>query len=314
MLFSATLNEKVQQFVNNNLKEAITIRAKEEDEIKPFIEEVYYYVELEDKYDAFKNQLIIENPSSCMIFCGTKDMVNVLCRRLRKDDIKAGMIHGDLDQQDRLRTIEAFRNGAIRYLIVTDVVARGIDFDSLSHVFNYDYPTGKETYIHRIGRTGRNGQKGKAISFLTDSDTSMCLQVENYRNINIPYHEYRKATIEENKKFLEVQLLKPILKKRKGADFKKSITRLTIGGGRKSKMRTGDIVGALCNIDGIQSTDLGTIDIRESICYVEILNGKGDLVFRELQNKAIKGKIRKVKYQNLNIFITKVNINYIIMT
>ena len=84
-------------------------------------------------------------------------------------------------------------------------------------------------------------------------------------------------------------------KKRKGDDLKKSITLLSIGGGLKIKMQTGDIVGALFNIDGIQSTDLGTFDIREIIFYVEILNGKGDHVFRELQNKAIKGKIRKVK-------------------
>ena len=169
------MNDNACDFASSDSGECISVQ---EDEKEPLqIEEQYFRVEVEDKDEEFKNNLMIENPDSCMIFSGTKEMVKVLNRRLAKDCIQSVMIHGDMEQQERIRSIEKFRNGQVRFMIVTDVVARGIDFDSLSHVYNYDYPTGRETYVHRIGRTGRNGSKGRAISFITQADLSMVKQI-----------------------------------------------------------------------------------------------------------------------------------------
>lgn len=295
MLFSATIGEDITALIDEYLVDPVCIEVEQKAEEVQAIEQMLYEVDIDEKYDRFLKILARENPDSCMIFCGTKEMVNVLCRKLRKDGVKCGMIHGDIEQQDRIRTVENFREGRFRYLIATDVVARGIDFDNLSHVFNYDFPTGRETYVHRIGRTGRNGKTGIAISMLTDMDKKMKQMVETYVGYELPMVEYVPPTPEQEKKFFARQNEKLVLKKKKGAEFNKTITKLSIGGGKKSKMRAVDIVGTICSIPDVVSDDIGVIDVRESLTYVEILNGKGKMVLSALENKTIKGKKRKIK-------------------
>ena len=318
MLFSATIGEEIENMIERYLKEPVMVEIEVSQEEKGNIKEEVYEVtginsamqstnsydsnianelgeQSKEKYQLFLRLLARENPDSCMIFCGTKEMVNVLCRKLRKDGVKCGMIHGDIDQQDRIRTVEGFREGRFRYLIATDVVARGIDFDNLSHVFNYDFPTGRETYVHRIGRTGRNGKTGIAISLVTDSDKKMKKMVENYVGYDLPMENYVPVSKEEEKAFWNRQNEKIVLKKKKGAEFSKTITKLSISGGKKSKMRAVDIVGTICSIPDIVAEDIGVIDVRDSLTYVEILNGKGKKVLEALQEKTIKGKVRKVR-------------------
>lgn len=295
MLFSATITTEIEALVRKYLvkPERISIEASAEQQAN--IVQKLYVTDKDEKYEVFHRLLMYENPDSAMIFCGTKEMVNVLCRKLRKDGVKCGMIHGDIDQQDRIRTVNAFREGRFRYLIATDVVARGIDFEHLSHVFNYDFPTGRETYVHRIGRTGRNGDSGRAISLITEEDLRMKRMVELYLRTDLSCDELPELTEERKAKFQKRQEEKPELKKKKGADFKKTIMKLTISGGKKSKMRAVDIVGTICSIPGISADDIGIIDVRDSLTYVEILNKKGRLVLDALQDKTIKGKIRKVR-------------------
>lgn len=318
MLFSATIGEEIENIIEQYLKEPVMIEIEVTREEKGNIKEEVYEVnginsamqstnsydsnlseelvnQNKDKYQLFLRLLARENPDSCMIFCGTKEMVNVLCRKLRKDGVKCGMIHGDIDQQDRIRTVEGFREGRFRYLIATDVVARGIDFDNLSHVFNYDFPTGRETYVHRIGRTGRNGKTGIAISLVTDLDQKMKKMVENYVGYELPMETYVPVSKEEEQAFWKRQDEKVVLKKKKGAEFNKTITKLSISGGKKSKMRAVDIVGTICSIPDMIAEDIGVIDVRDSLTYVEILNGKGKKVLDALQEKTIKGKVRKVR-------------------
>lgn len=318
MLFSATIGEEIEHMIERYLKEPVMVEIEVSQEEKGNIKEEVYEVsginsamqstnsydsnltdelveQNKDKYQLFLRLLARENPDSCMIFCGTKEMVNVLCRKLRRDGVKCGMIHGDIDQQDRIRTVEGFREGRFRYLIATDVVARGIDFDNLSHVFNYDFPTGRETYVHRIGRTGRNGKTGIAISLVTDSDQKMKKMVENYVGYDLPMENYVPVSKEEEKAFWNRQNEKVVLKKKKGAEFNKTITKLSISGGKKSKMRAVDIVGTICSIPDMVAEDIGVIDVRDSLTYVEILNGKGKKVLDALQEKTIKGKVRKVR-------------------
>lgn len=303
MLFSATIGEEIEQMIDRYLREPVLIEIEETEETKLNIKQEVYEVAKEsdgigqdnEKYRLFLRLLARENPDSCMIFCGTKEMVNVLCRKLRKDGVKCGMIHGDIDQQDRIRTVEGFREGRFRYLIATDVVARGIDFDNLSHVFNYDFPTGRETYVHRIGRTGRNGKTGIAISLVAESDQKMKKMVENYVGYELPMEIYVPVTKKEEEAFWNRQNEKVVLKKKKGAEFNKTITKLSISGGKKSKMRAVDIVGTICSIPNMAAEDIGVIDVRDSLTYVEIFNGKGKKVLDALQEKTIKGKIRKVR-------------------
>lgn len=295
LLFSATLEENVKQLIKAYVSDAILVMQEAEPETAGVIKQIVYEMDNEAKYEVFVNSLIQENPDMCMIFCGTREMVNVLYRKLKKDKIPCGMLHGELEQRDRMKTIEDFRVGRFRYMIATDVAARGIDFDNITHVINYDFPTGKETYVHRIGRTGRNGKNGKAISLVCETDKKMRQMVEEYIGNTLPTGECKKPEPAEEKKFWSGQKQKKALKERKGAALNRTITRLTIGGGRKSKMRAMDIVGTLCSIDNITAEDIGIIDVRDSLTYVEVLNGKGKQVLEALQNKPIKGKVRKVR-------------------
>lgn len=294
-LFSATLEEKVRSLVEEYMADAVFVMQPQEAEAAPAIEQVVYSVEPEVKYSAFKRVLIQENPENCMIFCGTREMVNVLFQKMRRDRIFCGMIHGEMEQRERLKTVDAFRRGGFRYLIATDVAARGIDFDNITHVINYDFPTGRETYVHRIGRTGRNGKKGRAVSLLCGGEERMLRMVEEYTGTTLPVSSCPEPEEAAEREFWSKQRQKNAPTARKGDALNRTITRLSIGGGRKSKMRTADIVGTICSIDGIDAEDIGIIDIRDSLTYVEILNDKGARVLEELQGKTIKGKLRKVR-------------------
>lgn len=298
MLFSATLNDKVQKLIADDIKDAIEVAVDSEYETVDSVEQKLYRVSSEQKYDAFMTLLMQENPQTSMIFCGTRDMVDVLGRKMKKEGIRCGMLHGEIDQQTRLRTIDGFKENRFRFLIATDVAARGVDVQNLSHVFNYDFPTGRETYVHRIGRTGRNGQQGTAVSLVSEMDEKMVGMVEGYIGYELPFFELPERSETEaayGKAFWKRQKERPEFREAKGAGFKKTITRLSIGGGKKSKMRAVDIVGTICSIEDVNSEDIGIIDVRDSLTYVEILNGKGKMVLDALQNKTVKGKVRKVR-------------------
>lgn len=293
LLFSATLEKNVKYLVEEYMPDAVSVLL--ESETAGEIEHVVYQVDEEEKYDVFVRVLMQENPNSCMVFCGTREMVNVLYQKLKRDKIVCGMIHGELKQRERLKTIDQFRTGRLRCLIATDVASRGIDFENMTHVINYDFPTGKETYVHRAGRTGRNGKSGKAISLVSQADKNMLRQVEEYMGKDLAVLKCPVQSQLDTRAFWSCQSMKGKPRERKGAALNSGITRLIVGGGRKSKMRAADIVGAVCKIDNVEAEDIGIIDIRDSFTQVEILNGKGKTVLEALQDKPVKGKVRKVR-------------------
>lgn len=295
LLFSATLEANVMEMVDEYITDAVSIILESKTETVDEVEQSLFEMNQDEKYEVFVNILKQENPDSCMIFCGTREMVNVLYQKLKRDKIYCGMIHGELEQKERMNMIDGFRIGRYRYLIATDVAARGVDFDNITHVFNYDFPTGKETYVHRVGRTGRNGKSGKAISLVCDGDKKMKQMVEEYIGKTIPVQKCPDPKTLDASAFLNRQKEKVVLKARKGDALNRTITRLAIGGGKKSKMRAVDIVGTICSLDKVDSSDIGIIDVRDSLTYVEILHGKGKAVLEALQDKPVKGKIRKVR-------------------
>jgi superfamily II DNA/RNA helicase len=297
MLFSATLGEHLGRLIETYMVDPKHLTVESDTKTVSKVAQEGYILENEEKFDALIRILICEKPEDTMLFCGTREMVNVLFRQLKGKGIRCGMMHGMMEQRDRLRTIDDFRQGRFHYLITTDVAARGIDFDNITHVINYDFPTNKENYVHRIGRTGRNGKSGKAISFIQSSETRMRNAVEEYTGAPILIKEMPlEELVDEGKDaFYRKQKERTVLKEKKGAVFTQSITKLSIGGGKKSKLRAGDIVGTICSVDGITQEDIGIIDVRESLTYVEIFHGKGDIVLNALQDKTIKGKVRKVR-------------------
>ena len=299
MLFSATMGERLEQLSSEFMTDPLEIKIENDTETADSIEQIGYYVQDEErKLPLFLDILTMENPENAMIFCGTREMVEVLYYQLKKEKIACGMLHGMIDQKVRTRTIEDFRTQGFRILIATDVAARGVDFQGITHVFNYDLPTNKEVYVHRIGRTGRAGKSGRAVSLIRDEERKMLAAIEKFTGVNVTIKDAPNANdVEEMKEaFLKRQRQKRPRKKKKQDVFGEQLMCLTIGGGKKSKIRSGDIVGAVSSIEGIDGkSDIGAIDIRESITYVEILNGKGNLVLEELPKRTLKGKYRKVQ-------------------
>lgn len=295
-LFSATMGDIIERLVNNYMSDADKIYIENETETVTEVVQIAYRVENTDKADFLMKILQSESPGDCMIFCDTREMVNGLYHILRRKKIRCGMLHGAMEQRERLYSLGDFRQGKFHIFITTDVAARGIDFPDITHVINYDFPTKKENYVHRIGRTARNGKSGTAISFIQDSEMPAFKRVEEYCNTRIEIKPTDEVLVSADNRnsFLRRQKEKVILKDQKGGAVMNSIARLRVGGGKKSKMRPGDIVGTICNIEGLDAEDIGSIDVRDSFTNIEILNNKGNKVYEALQNKPIKGKLRKV--------------------
>jgi len=166
MLFSATIPQRIQDLARTIMKDPEMISVSPEELTVAEIEQYYYEIDSNRKFDAFMEVIMKETPSSAIVFCNTKRWAETLGRLMRKKGLRTEALHGDLTQGQRDHVMEGFRNRRFEFLVATDVAARGLDIDDVSHIFNYDIPREKENYIHRIGRTGRAGKKGKAITFI----------------------------------------------------------------------------------------------------------------------------------------------------
>ncbi|AFA49141.1 DEAD/DEAH box helicase [Acetobacterium woodii] len=296
MLFSATLENEIQRlsqkYMNNPKIIEIEAEAKRTDAIEQFV----YKTGNVDKLEVLNNVLVLENPDSCIVFCNTQERVNAIFNLLGKNNKAFEKIHGGMEQDERTQVMQRFKKGAFRYLIATDVAARGIDVHEISLVINYDVPWEKETYIHRIGRTGRRGTMGKAITLVSVKEGRLFSDIEAYTDKKIIARECPTvADVAALKSaFVEKLLKKPEEKIDKAHDLTKEITKIHINAGKKTKMRPVDIVGTLCNLEGMTAADIGVITILDVSTFVEILNNKGPQVLKELQTRNIKGRLRKV--------------------
>lgn len=296
ILLSATMPRDIETLCNKYMKEPVHIEIEEENKAENNICEERYKVNESDKINLLRDITIVENPDSCIIFCNTKQKVDEVYIELSRLQYACRKLHGGMEQDDRLRIMNGFKKGSFRYLVATDVAARGIDIDNITLVINYDIPEDKESYVHRIGRTGRIGKKGHAITFATQNQNKFLKDIHEYIGKEIPLKERpEKETVDAAKEeFHEKMNRRPEIKEAKGAQLSKEIMKLHINAGKKTKMRAVDIVGTLCNIKGMTKEDIGIINIADVSTFVEILNNKGELIFEELQNTPIKGRLRTV--------------------
>ncbi|KAB2330783.1 DEAD/DEAH box helicase [Cytobacillus depressus] len=296
MLFSATLPEAVKSLSLNYMKTPIDIEIKATGLTTDKIDHSLFEVAEDDKFSMLKDVTIVENPDSCIIFCRTKDRVDTVCDQLVDLGYSCDKIHGGMIQEDRLDVMNDFRRGEFRYLIATDVAARGIDIDNITHVINYDLPLEKESYVHRTGRTGRAGQKGKAITFVTPFEDRFLSEIEEYIGFEIPKMAApSKEEVSDKKPVFEAKMnVEPTIKQAKSEKLNKKIMKLYFNGGKKKKLRAVDFVGTIAKIDGVSVEDIGIITILDTVSYVEILNDKGPIVLKRMKNTTIKGKLLKV--------------------
>ncbi|MDN4523255.1 DEAD/DEAH box helicase [Fictibacillus fluitans] len=178
MLFSATMPKQIQKLAERFMKDVLIIRVKASEMTVKSIEQEYVEVKEKQKFDALTRLLDIQSPELAIVFGRTKRRVDELSEALNKRGYSAEGIHGDLPQSKRDMVLRAFKNNTIEVLVATDVAARGLDISGVSHVYNFDIPQDPESYVHRIGRTGRAGKTGYALTFITPREIDHLYTIE----------------------------------------------------------------------------------------------------------------------------------------
>lgn len=186
LLFSATMPPPIRKLAQRYLKNPRRVAIQPQTVTVPLIEQAYYEVKERQKLDALCRILDVENPERGVIFCRTKRGVDELATSLQGRGYQAEGLHGDLSQRERDRVMQLFRSGQADLLVATDVAARGLDIAGVSHVINYDIPQDTDTYVHRIGRTGRAGQQGIAYTLITRRERQMLSTIERHIKLRIP--------------------------------------------------------------------------------------------------------------------------------
>ncbi|MCM3574609.1 DEAD/DEAH box helicase [Mesobacillus subterraneus] len=296
MVFSATLPKDVENLCHKYMKDPFNIEIASTGITTNTIDHMLIEVKEEDKISLLKDVTVVENPDSCIVFCRTKENVDTVFAQLENANYSCERLHGGLEQEDRFAVMDGFKMGNFRYLVATDVAARGIDVDNVSLVINYDVPMEKEGYVHRTGRTGRAGNKGKAITLATPYEGKFIRAIERYIGFEIPVTEApSKQDVARNQAAFDEKISgRRVVKNNKTARINQDIMKLHFSGGKKKKLRAVDFVGTIAKIPGVTADDIGIITIHDTMSYVDILNGKGSLVIQAMENATIKGKKLRV--------------------
>jgi len=268
LLFSATYTDDILAVSKRIQKDAVSIKTASV-ESKNKITERFYGVEYGKKRETLVNIFSNFNPENVIVFCNTKLESDEIAKSLVNHKIDALAIHGDLEQYERNDVLVQFANKSCTVLVATDVAARGLDIKELSMVVNYDLPHDSETYTHRIGRTGRAGAEGMAFSVYEPNEIQ---NADEYKN--------------DTRIFEEADSLKVV----NGFEMKPANITLVIEGGKKDKIRAGDLLGALTGDAGLSGSSIGKIDIYERQSYVAIESKLIDEAHKKLSTGKIKGK------------------------
>ncbi len=275
MLFSATFPYSIADLSKNIQTDAITVKV-DTDHAKNIIDETFYELEShKDKNEALLSVLGKLKPQRFIVFCKTKQIADSVVKFLDRNNIIAASIHGDVEQNERTTVLEMFKNNSLSALVATDVAARGLDVKELEAVINYDLPVDTEDYVHRIGRTGRAGLSGVAVSFLVEKEDYKLEKLSEYLERKVQTTSFNALDFTE-----KYDLLPPM-------------DTMYISGGKKNKLRPGDIVGALIGEAGLESDDIGNILITNIVSYVAIKKEK----IAEAIEKLNKGKIKSKKFK-----------------
>jgi len=178
LLFSATMPAEIKKICREYMKHPVTVELDSDTKTVDTIRQIYHRVDAKQKRHQLERVLRVQQPDSCMVFCNTRHEVDKVTEFLQKQGFYAKALHGAKDQNSRMKTINSFRDGKIQILVATDVAARGIHIDDLTLVINYDVPDKQDSYVHRIGRTGRAGNGGLAICLVTTDDIMSLYELE----------------------------------------------------------------------------------------------------------------------------------------
>lgn len=268
LLFSATYPEKITDLssvIQKNARNIQTISGEPANKIT----EYFYEVADKDKLPLLIKTIAHHTPQNILVFCNTKLQTQDVADYLYDAGIDALAIHGDLEQYERIDVLVQFANKSCSVLVATDVAARGIDIKDLEMVVNFDIPQDEATYTHRIGRTGRAGNEGVAVTLFTSRQSYV---IEVYQN--------------ETRHFDDIDSLKVV----EGFTLTPPNKTIVLEAGKKDKMRPGDILGALTGEAGIEGKYVGKIDIYDRQSYVAIERSMIEKAYSHLKTGKIKGR------------------------
>ena len=270
LLFSATYPDEVQTLAAAVQRNAVSVEVEQPIEANT-IEEYFYEVAPKEKQNALLQLLAHFQPDNALLFCNTKQRVRAVTQGLQQQGVEALALHGDLEQQQRSDVLVQFSNNSCVVLVATDVAARGLDIEQLSLVVNVDLPQDETVYTHRIGRTGRAGESGVAVTLVAGREA---LAAEAYQNGVRQFGSMNELTAVG------------------AVRLQATMRTLVIGGGKRDKLRPGDLLGALTGDAGVDGKAVGKIDVVERQSYVAIA--------RELAERACgrlkRGRIKKRKF------------------
>ncbi|HEY0963191.1 MAG TPA: ATP-dependent RNA helicase DbpA [Pseudomonadales bacterium] len=273
-LFSATYPPEINALSAQFQKDALSVKVERQHDASA-IEQLFYEVDSGAKPATVLALLRQRQPESCLVFCNTKIDVKALTDYLWKHDVPALALHGDLEQRDRDETLVQFANGSCRVLVATDVAARGLDIKALPLVIACELPHDAEVHTHRIGRTGRAGASGVAITLVAPEETRRVERVESVLGSELSWSTLPRGG--------GTALPAPAMRT------------LAIDAGRQDKLRPGDIVGALTNAAGLTREQIGKIDVFATRAYVAVARSVADNARDKLRTGKIKGRNFRVR-------------------
>lgn len=276
LLFSATYPDDIRKASEGFLRDPVEVKVESSHQNNP-IEQLFFSVQAENRNAAVTTLLQHYQPASSIAFCNTKIHCRELTEELQSQGITALALHGDLEQRDRDEILVLFANQSCSVLVATDVAARGIDIQSLGAVINVDISKDTEVHIHRIGRTGRAGEQGLALNLVAPNEKKWVKLIEEYQNMEATWCDLESLNTDN-----PVSLLAPMIS-------------LCIMGGKKDKLRPGDILGALTGEAGLQKEQIGKINIFEFMSYVAVDRRIAHHALKQLNLIPIKGKQFKVR-------------------
>jgi len=277
LLFSATFPEEIKSITQRIMLKPEMVKVESNhDELS--IKQHFYKVDDNDqRLTAVRLLLLQHRPESTVIFCNTKKDAQEVADELHHFGFSVMALHGDLDQKDRDQTLVRFSNKSVSILVATDVAARGLDIDSLDAVINYHIARDPEIHIHRIGRTGRAGSKGIACSLISDNESHKVIALGNYLDIAI-----------EGEPLPSINVLdKPV--------FGPEMATLQIEGGKKQKVRPGDILGALTGDQGVAGNQVGKINVFDNWAYVAVKREVTQIALKKLGQGQLKGRSFRIR-------------------
>jgi ATP-independent RNA helicase DbpA len=275
LLFSATYPEGIATMsrgVQRNPVEVSVEAIHQENAIAQQLFEVAPGARL----DALARLLSHYQPASCVVFCNTKRACGEVTDYLAGRGFSALALNGDLEQRERDQVLVRFANGSAAILVATDVAARGLDIKELGAVINYELTYDPEVHVHRIGRTGRAGQQGLALSLYQPNEAQRVTLIEEYLGSALPQADLSTLGSE----------IRPV-----APEF----ATLSIGGGRKDKLRPGDILGALTGETGLAGDQVGKIQVQDQFSYVAVRRGQAKAALKRLSDGKIKGRSYRVR-------------------